>query len=230
MSSRFRSKTHKSSGNSNSLWDPVLLVSQIISLQTLHYLTLALLIPPLLSLFAEPTSLIYEGGATSIGMIMDWREMAGRETVRGLVGEDGNTLTRSWAWASGKKVGFTAHERPVIIDPRRGWIIAFCWLAASSADIYFIYYLIRRPRMVLDFSLTLIFNHLVGTSYYSSSVPTSGFFWLVMVSCAVVTVIAAEQLCVRREMRDGLNVSSSTQGLLADEEVEEMEMGGLRRD
>ena len=65
-------------------WDPVLLISQvcvlalsslsssysvqIISIQTLHYLTLAILIPPLLAVFAEPSSLDYEGGATNVGM------------------------------------------------------------------------------------------------------------------------------------------------------------------
>lgn len=37
-------------------------------MQTLHYLTLSLLIPPLLGLFAEPSSLLYEGGAASVGM------------------------------------------------------------------------------------------------------------------------------------------------------------------
>ena len=36
-------------------------------MQTLHYLTLTIFIPPLLSIFAEPTSLHYEGGATNIG-------------------------------------------------------------------------------------------------------------------------------------------------------------------
>lgn len=66
-----------------SRWDPVLLISQvflsfchvnclarrqIISMQTLHYLTLSLLIPPLLAVFAEPTSLMYEGGAANVGM------------------------------------------------------------------------------------------------------------------------------------------------------------------
>ena len=43
---------------------------QIVSMQTLHYLTLSILIPPLLSLFAEPISLLYEGGATSVGMCL----------------------------------------------------------------------------------------------------------------------------------------------------------------
>ena len=36
-------------------------------MQTLHYLTLAVLIPPLLALFAEPRSLEYEGGAANVG-------------------------------------------------------------------------------------------------------------------------------------------------------------------
>jgi protein SYS1 len=40
---------------------------EIVSMQTLHYLTLCILIPPLLDLFAEPSSLLYEGGAASVG-------------------------------------------------------------------------------------------------------------------------------------------------------------------
>ena len=39
------------------------------ALQSLHYLTLALLLPPLLSLFAEPGSLEYEGGAFNVGTL-----------------------------------------------------------------------------------------------------------------------------------------------------------------
>ena len=41
--------------------------NQIITVQALHYLTLSLLIPPLLWFFAEPNTLIYEGGAANVG-------------------------------------------------------------------------------------------------------------------------------------------------------------------
>lgn len=41
---------------------------QIVSLQTLHYITLSLLIPPLLVMFAESGPLEYEGGAANVGM------------------------------------------------------------------------------------------------------------------------------------------------------------------
>jgi len=60
--------------------------------------------------------------------------------------------------------------------------------------------------MILDFSLTLVFNHLVLTTYYSASLPTSLFFWLVMIAGASLTVIIAEQLCVKRELAEGLSV------------------------
>lgn len=72
--------------NTTSGWDPVLIVSQvsllarlgcnvlmtvqIISLQTLHYLTLAILVSPMLSIFAERNSLEYEGGAANVGTLI----------------------------------------------------------------------------------------------------------------------------------------------------------------
>ncbi|KAF8888070.1 integral membrane protein S linking to the trans Golgi network-domain-containing protein [Infundibulicybe gibba] len=212
-------------------WDPVLLISQesrnaIVSMQTLHYLTLCIFTPPLLSFFAESTSLTYEGGASNVGMVMDWREMAGRPTVRGMHGgERWSSIT--WAWSEGKKVGFGWREDQWDgqIDPMRGWIIAFCWMVACSADIYYLYTLIRRPRLILDFALTLVFNHLVLTTYYSASIPTSLFFWLVLIGGSILTVIIAEQLCVKREMSEGLKVSVQAD----EEEIEEMELGALSR-
>jgi hypothetical protein len=95
-------------------------------------------------------------------------------------------------------------------------------------SIYYLYILIRRPRLILDFALTLVFNHLVLTTYYSASIPTSLFFWVVLIAGSVLTVVMAEQLCVRREMKEGLSVGPAS-ALLADEdeEAEEMEMGGL---
>ncbi|KAF5354552.1 hypothetical protein D9758_011203 [Tetrapyrgos nigripes] len=218
--------------SSNSTWDPILLISQIVSIQTLHYLALSIFIPPLLSFFAEPLSLEYAGGASNVGMVMDWREMAGRPTIRGIHDSE-KWGSQSWAWSGGKIVGFTWREEQLKagapVDPIRGWIIAFCWLLACSADIYYLYILVRRPRMILDFALTLVFNHLVLTTYYSASVPTSLFFWVVVGAGAAMTVIITEQLCVKREMNEGLTLPAHVQ---AEEDMEDMEMGELlpRRD
>lgn len=100
-------------------------------------------------------------------------------------------------------------------------------LFTLSSSIYYLYTLIRRPRLILDFALTLVFNHLVLTTYYSASIPTSIFFWLVMIAGSAMMIIVAEQLCVKREMAEGLQVAPLPGS--ADAEAEEMEMGLLPR-
>jgi len=218
-------------------WHPIIIISQIICLQSIHYLALCLIIPPLLTLLADPYALAYEGGAANVGMIMDWREMVGRPTMSGLQGEN----TRGWsafrgAYSGGKKLGggvgpgaggtgWAAEDMwkwDGGMDPVRGWVIACCWMVASIVDVYTIYALVRRPTHVLDFSLTLLLIHIILTTYYSSSLPSSLFFWIVMFAGAAVTVIFAEQLCVRREMREGIGI--------AIEPADSLEMGNLRRD
>lgn len=177
------------------------------------------------------------------GMVMDWRQMAGHPT---------SISTDPWrtlhsVWSGGKQVGVDGHESQWLTsaDPRRGWILAACWLGTSCAEyvrhlrcsaphvtvshsIFYLYSLVRRPRLVLDFTLTLLFNHLLLTTYYSASVPTSLFFWIVMLVSAVLVVIVTEQLCVRREMREGLAVIPGPTSR-ADETGDQVEMGNLLR-
>ena len=94
--------------------------------------------------------------------------------------------------------------------------------------MFYMYSLVRRPRLILDFTLTLLFNHILLTTYYAASVPTSLFFWVVMAISAVLIVVVTEQLCVRREMREGLAVVSGTNSARA-EGGDEVEMGNLLR-
>lgn len=74
--------------------------------------------------------------------------------------------------------------------------------------------------------MTLVLNHLILTTYYSASIPTSLFFWAIMAGGATLCIIFAEQLCVKREMQEGLAVIPVPQD---EEEAEEMEMGRLQR-
>ncbi|TFK48491.1 hypothetical protein OE88DRAFT_532351 [Heliocybe sulcata] len=213
---------------SSNTWDPVLIISQIVAMQTLHYLMLSLITPPLLAFFAEADSLEFEGGAANVaGMIMDWRQMTGRPTAR----------ADTWglgSWSGGRKLSDTSNSSLGTLeggwrtDPVRGWVIAFCWIIASSGDVYWLSAIVRRPRLILDFSLTLIFNHLVLTTYYAASLPSSVFFWLMMIACSALMVIAGEQVCVRREMREGLSVVGIRDAGETERLTEEMELGDVR--
>jgi hypothetical protein len=61
----------------------------------------------------------------------------------------------------------------------------------------------------------------VLTTYYSAAIPTSLFYWAVLFAGAALTIVFAEQMCVKREMNEGLRIRPE------DEAVEGMEMGGL---
>jgi hypothetical protein len=91
----------------------------------------------------------------------------------------------------------------------------------TRPSVYFLYILVRRPTHILDFALTLILNHVILTTYYARSLPTSLFFWLIMGLGAVISVVGAEQLCVRREMQEGIDMGGEEP-----EEVE-VEMGRM---
>jgi len=161
----------------------------------------------------------------NIGMLMDWRELAGQPTFRRLHGEE-RWSSFTGAWSQGRKVA----EGPRYMGPDgrgdslRGWILAACWVCASVADVYYLYHLVRRPRLILDFTLTLLFNHLVLTTYYSSVLPTSLFFWTVVLGSSILTLLLAEQMCVKREMTEGLVIATSNP------DSGDVEMGALRRD
>lgn len=83
--------------------------------------------------------------------------------------------------------------------------------------------------MILDFSVTLIFIHFILATYYSGSLPLSFFFWIVMAASAVIMIVFAEQLCVKREMREGLGPAVvPTRNLDDEDDVEAIELGERR--
>lgn len=178
---------------------------------------MSIVVPPLLTIFATPSLLEYSGGSQTVAHIMDWREQAARPAVN--TGSGWKKLRG--AWSGGKKVstGTDADDAEgeskatetehwdYGVDDRRGWVIAFSWLFAAAIEcvppdwtdssIVPLYYLVRRPTYILDFSLTLTFIHLILTTYYAKSFPTSFFWWIVQALGAVLMIGVAEQVCLQ---------------------------------
>lgn len=76
----------------------------------------------------------------------------------------------------------------------------------SVPSVYFLYFFVRRPRLILDFVSTFVLNHVILTTYYAAALPLAVFFWATILGGAFLTITAAEQLCVKRELREGLAV------------------------
>ncbi len=104
-------------------------LSKIISIQSLHYLTLCAVLPPLLYVFTNPVSLwYYNGGAATVGMIMDWREMASRPTVgRGVSSGGWNFFESAWSGVVG------VSQSDVVKSGLGGWKTSLLGSISSSS-------------------------------------------------------------------------------------------------
>ncbi|CAI2173062.1 7352_t:CDS:2, partial [Funneliformis geosporum] len=85
-------------------------------------------------------------------------------------------------------------------DTVLGWTIGFAWIANSIVGIYLLVRLIQRARLVLDFSITLHFFHLLITTYYSGHVPTTFVWWALNATTCCIMIFGGEIYCMRKEM------------------------------
>lgn len=131
-------------------------------------------------------------------------------------------VATTFAVGSSLPVGFV-HQSPSVLSALTPPLIASHHHTPLNS-VYYLYYLVRRPRLILDFTLTLLFNHLVLTTYYSAVLPTSLFFWAVVLGSSILTLLLAEQMCVKREMSEGLVIATSNL------DSGDVELGALRRD
>lgn len=73
-------------------------------------------------------------------------------------------------------------------------------LLSPLLSVFLLTTVVRRPKHILDHVATLHLVHLLLTSWYSSSIPTSLFWWMVMVAHGAACIVWAEREAVKREM------------------------------
>jgi len=122
------------------------------------------------------------------------------------------------------RVPFTWGQTAAAITCGAGSLHPVGFWHQRQSGVYYLYHFFLLSRLILDFALTLLFNHLVLTTYYSAVLPTSLFFWIVVLGSSFLTLLLAEQMCVKREMTEGLVIATNSQ------DVGDVEMGALRRD
>ncbi|XP_050543630.1 protein SYS1 homolog [Daktulosphaira vitifoliae] len=133
------------------VWDPVLIIAQIVSVQSLYYFTMCIWITIICYLV---------GTSRSLDVIFEFKELS---TVSG--------------------------EKYVLV--------VFALNSLSGAT--FIWKIVERYRLCLDYSCTIHIIHLVACIWYNGTLPTL-FWWLLNATCAAITCICAEFLCMRTEL------------------------------
>ncbi|KAI0487002.1 integral membrane protein S linking to the trans Golgi network-domain-containing protein [Xylaria cf. heliscus] len=86
-------------------------------------------------------------------------------------------------------------------DITQGWLIGFVWLCCAGAVVVALVVLISRSKLVLDFSLTLHFIHLIIVSLYTGFIPRNAAWWITMLVSGTIMVAGGTYGCRWRELR-----------------------------
>ncbi|TGJ79161.1 hypothetical protein E0Z10_g9604 [Xylaria hypoxylon] len=103
-------------------------------------------------------------------------------------------------------------------DITQGWLIGFVWLCCAGAVVAALVVLISRSKLVLDFSITLHFLHLLIVSLYTGYLPRNAAWWITMLVSGTITVAGGTYGCRWRELRPitfgggGRNTGNSANG------------------
>ncbi|KAI1122346.1 integral membrane protein S linking to the trans Golgi network-domain-containing protein [Nemania abortiva] len=86
-------------------------------------------------------------------------------------------------------------------DNTQGWLIGFVWLCCAGAIVVALVVLISRSKLVLDFSLTLHFIHLLIVFLYTGFIPRNIAWWITMLVSGTIMVAGGTYGCRWRELR-----------------------------
>ncbi|TRX90402.1 hypothetical protein FHL15_008767 [Xylaria flabelliformis] len=86
-------------------------------------------------------------------------------------------------------------------DNTQGWLIGFVWLCCAAAVVVALVVLISRSKLVLDFSLTLHFIHLLIVCLYTGFLPRNVAWWVTMLVSGTITVAGGTYGCRWRELQ-----------------------------
>ncbi|KAI0534873.1 integral membrane protein S linking to the trans Golgi network-domain-containing protein [Xylaria digitata] len=86
-------------------------------------------------------------------------------------------------------------------DITQGWLIGFVWLCCAGAVVVALVVLISRSKLVLDFSVTLHFLHLLIVCLYTGYLPRNAAWWITMLVSGTITVAGGTYGCRWRELR-----------------------------
>ncbi|KAI5776876.1 integral membrane protein S linking to the trans Golgi network-domain-containing protein [Geopyxis carbonaria] len=91
--------------------------------------------------------------------------------------------------------------RAVRADTTVGWTLGVVWLLCALVMVIAQVLIIARSKLVLDFTLTIHFLHLLVVSLFEHQLPTSWLWWALQGASVGVMGAASTWACRWRELR-----------------------------
>lgn len=81
-----------------------------------------------------------------------------------------------------------------------GFMLLFHHCITSVATSYLLLKIIKRAKLCLDFSATLIFIHFISCWTYQHAFPSTALFYIACFLDLLIMSLGGEYLCMRQEM------------------------------
>ncbi|KTW27726.1 hypothetical protein T552_02166 [Pneumocystis carinii B80] len=89
----------------------------------------------------------------------------------------------------------------ITLDNNETVITGLVWDINSIFGVLIIFFIVRRSKQVLDFTLTMHFIHFIIVLLYSGSLPTNIYWWVVQIISCLSICLGGEWICMQRELK-----------------------------
>ncbi|KAK0145540.1 Protein SYS1 [Merluccius polli] len=170
------------------IWDPVLIVSQIVLMQCIYYSFLGLWM-------AGVDSLVQSN--RSLDQIFSYQVCPALNHVHHHTSS--RQYTKRTIVALSKTVPLYLQVLGFATIQGRLSMMAFVLNSLTCA--LGLWFFIRRGKQCLDFTVTVHFFHMIGCWIYNAHLPAALSWWLVNVACMALMAVIGEYLCMQTELR-----------------------------
>ncbi|MBA0759076.1 hypothetical protein Gotri_022009 [Gossypium trilobum] len=176
------------------LYDPSLILAQIVCLQCLYYLTLGAFSSFLVASRASRMSLVYlfDFVTVTASTVTGWCAIA----AFFLTSISGSEFNSHLPFSQCLSASSTYHLLLNFLYSHFNFRFCFIWIPYRS----YMLYLIERAKKCLDFAATLYIIHLFICTIYGGWPSVT--WWVVNVTGFAVMALLGEYLGIRREMRE----------------------------
>eukprot|EP01105_Mastigella_eilhardi_P024135 TRINITY_DN6231_c0_g1_i1.p1 TRINITY_DN6231_c0_g1~~TRINITY_DN6231_c0_g1_i1.p1 ORF type:complete len:160 (-),score=40.83 TRINITY_DN6231_c0_g1_i1:114-593(-) len=96
---------------------------------------------------------------------------------------------------------FSPHEASIAFA--RGWIVVGAFVINAAFSSVCLMVVVEKAKKCLDFAATEQLFHILACIAYSREIPfRHPVWWILQVTCVLITYALGEYLCVRKELRE----------------------------
>lgn len=168
------------SGFRNTQWDPVLLIAQIVAIQSILYVTLGCIVA-VMDVFVDANHTLDHLFQYHVS-VWHWSNESNFTTL--------------------PDVALLAISQEIHVTDSGGRSVILSFVLNAFVGALALRFIVGRTKLCLDFSCTFHIIHLVICWLYNGTFPSTFSWWFLNAICATLMCVGGEFLCLKIELKE----------------------------